>query len=56
MTEISIREKEKWTNKGTDKQEMAYILFAITAAGVVPCGGPKKSPRTSSIVQIIFFF
>ena len=25
-----------------------YILFAITAAGVVPCGGPKKSPRTSS--------
>ena len=33
-----------------------YILFAITVAGVVPCGGPKKSPRTSSIVQIIFFF
>ena len=23
MTEFSIREKEKWTNKGTDKQEMA---------------------------------
>ena len=23
MTEISIREKDKWTNKGTDKQEMA---------------------------------
>ena len=33
-----------------------YILFAITAAGVVPCGGPKKSPRTSSVVQIIFLF
>ena len=33
-----------------------YILFAITVAGVVPCGGPKKSPRTSSIVQIIFSF
>ena len=33
-----------------------YILFAITAAGVVPCGGPKKSPRTSPIVQIIFSF
>ena len=33
-----------------------YILFAITAAGGVPCGGPKKSPRTPSIVQIIFFF
>ena len=33
-----------------------YILFAITAAGVVPCGGPKKSPRTSSIVQTIVLF
>ena len=33
-----------------------YILFAITAAGVVPCGGPTKSPRTSSIVQIKFSF
>ena len=32
-----------------------YILFAITAAGVVPCSARKKSPRTSSIVQIIFF-
>ena len=32
------------------------LLFAITAAGVVPCGGPKKSPRTSSIVQILFSF
>ena len=32
-----------------------YILFAITADGVVPCGGPKKSPRISSIVQIIFY-
>ena len=33
-----------------------YILYDITAAGVVPCGGTKKSPRTSSIVQIILFF
>ena len=33
-----------------------YILFAITAAGVVPCGGPKKYPRTSSIVQVILCF
>ena len=31
------------------------FLFAITAAGVVPCGGPKMSPFTSSIVQIIFY-
>ena len=29
--------------------------FAITAAGVMPCVGPKSSPRTSSIVQIIFY-
>ena len=29
-------------------------LFVITAAGVVPCVGLKKSPRTSSIVQIVF--
>ena len=32
------------------------LLFAITAAGVVPCGGSKTSPRTSSIAQIIFYF
>ena len=38
------------------KGSNTYILFAITAAGVVPSGGPKKSPRTSSIVQIKFFF
>ena len=37
-------------------KDLTIILFAITAAGVVPCGSPKKSPRTSSIVQIIFFF
>ena len=33
-----------------------FILFAITAAGVVPCGSRKMSPRTSFIVQIIFSF
>ena len=32
------------------------FLFAITTAGVVPCGGRIKSPRISSIVQIIFSF
>ena len=32
-----------------------YILFAITAAGVVPCCDHKTSPRTSTIVQIISF-
>ena len=30
--------------------------FALTAAGVVPCGGPKIYPRTYSIVQFIFSF
>ena len=32
------------------------FLFAITAACDVPCGGPKKSHPTSSIVQVIFSF
>ena len=36
-------------------KDLTIILVAITAAGFVSCGGPKKSPRTSSIVQIIFF-
>ena len=31
-------------------------LFDFTAAGVVPCGGRKTSPRTSTIVQFIFYF
>ena len=33
-----------------------YILFVVTATGVVLCGSPKKQPRTSTIVQFIFFF
>ena len=37
-------------------KDLSLLLFAITAAGVVPCGGPKTSPRISSIVQIIFSF
>ena len=32
------------------------ISFYFTAAGIVPCGGRKMSPRTSSIVHIIFYF
>ena len=38
------------------KESQFYFYLLITAAGVVPCGGPKKSLRTSSIVQIIFSF
>ena len=33
-----------------------WFLFDFTAAGVVPCGGRKTSPRTSTIVQFIFYF
>ena len=36
--------------------KVATTFFTFTAAGVVPYGGPKKSPRTSSIVPIIFSF
>ena len=32
------------------------FLFAITAAGVVPCDGRKTSPSSSSMVQLIFSF
>ena len=38
------------------KGSQFYFLFAITAAGVVPCGGPNKSPRTLSINHVIFSF
>ena len=33
-----------------------WFLFDFTAAGVVPCGGRKTSPRTSTLVQVIFYF
>ena len=33
-----------------------WFLFDFTAVGVVPCGGRKTSPRTSTIVQFIFYF
>ena len=33
-----------------------FYLLLLQPAGVVSCGGPKKSPRTSPIVQMIFFF
>ena len=32
-----------------------WFLFDFTAAGVVPCGGRKTSPRTSTIVHILFW-
>ena len=33
-----------------------WFLFAFTAAGVVQCGGRKHVPRTSIIMQFIFYF
>ena len=36
------------------QRNQVIFSFALTAAGVVPYGGPIKSPRTLSIVQIIF--
>ena len=38
------------------KEHIIIFLFVVTAAGVVPCGIPKTRPRTSSIVQFIFYF
>ena len=39
------------------KLELIFIfLFVVTAAGIVPCGSPKKWPRISTIVQFIFYF
>ena len=40
----------------TDTGSKLYILLVIIAAGVVLCAGPELLSRTSSIVQIIFFF
>ena len=36
-------------------EHIIIFLFVVTAAGVVLCGIPKKRPRTSSIVQFIYF-
>ena len=31
-------------------------MYNATITHLLPCGGPKKSPRASSIVQVIFSF
>ena len=38
------------------KERTFVFLFSFTAAGVVQCGGRKTSPRTSTIVQLIYHF
>ena len=50
----SLLERKVLNNGHTVPVKTAYILFAITAAGVVPFGGLKKYHRTSSIVQVLF--
>ena len=37
-------------------QTFIFYLLLLLFAGVVPCGGPRKSPCTPSIVQIMFLF
>ena len=37
-------------------KDLISDFYLTTAAGVVPCGGRKTSPRTSTIVQFIFYF
>ena len=37
------------------KETIDLFLFAFTATGVVQCNGRKTSPRTSTIVQFIFY-
>ena len=47
MTEIFIGEKEKWTNKGNDKQEEAESFYTIQQ--VIPNICTKfQNPRCSS--------
>ena len=38
------------------ERSSSVFLFAITAAGVVPCGDHKMSPKTSLSVPIMFSF
>ena len=37
------------------KGTQLYIVFVVTAAGVMLRGSPKKLPRTSSKVQFVFY-
>ena len=53
---VKSRQLEIIMNVFTASKGSNFYIFAITAAGIVPCGGRKKSSRTSSIVQITFLF
>ena len=43
-------------NVNSALEETLKGLFYFTVTGVGPCGGRKKFPRTSSIVEVIFYF
>ena len=56
---IACNERQAFfTSEDTKRYKLWFFwfLFDFTAAGVVPCGGRKTSPRTSTIVQFIFYF
>ena len=55
---VYLYQKGDYESMRKDALEFAKekYFFDFTAAGVVPCGGRKTSPRTSSIVQFIFYF
>ena len=47
LTENFVREKEKWTNKGTDMQKWLILLFTVQL--VIPDACTKlQSPRSNS--------
>ena len=46
----------QFTSEVMKEDLISDFIFDFTAAGVVPCGGRKTSPRTSTIVQFIFYF
>ena len=51
----SVTVQAAWSLPWSQTPKTGFI-FDFTAAGVVPCGGRKTSPRTSTIVQFIFYF
>ena len=44
------------THVSLSECNLSLRIILLTAAGVVPFGCRKTSPRTSSIVQIVFYF
>ena len=48
LTEIFVREKEKWTNKGTDKQYVADSLLHTVQLVITKLCAKFQDPRSSS--------